>query len=324
MEHGLFEQRPSDHTHGQGCPQCAADTKWKGGRFVDKAKEIHGSKYDYSKAIYIRCDREVIISCPKHGDWKTKPSTHLSGHGCPKCAYEKMTQDGFLQKAFDIHGPKYDYSKTKFLETRKKVTITCTNHGDFEQRASAHLFGSGCPECQHDKRRLTTETFIKRAKEVHGNEFDYSRVEYRLSHDKVTIVCPTHGEFRQKAYSHLQGKGCRLCKYLQHPGGYNYSLFKRDPELAVKPGIFYIVQYTFPNEEFLKIGITMHDAYTRHKSYWSNVLILAEFPMLMGDAFQREQDLLKREDLQKHRYTPRNINAGVTECFTMRAKPLLF
>jgi hypothetical protein len=70
------------------------------------------------------------------------------------------------------------------------------------------LTGCGCPECCE---RKTTEQFIKKAKEVHGDKYDYSKVEYVNNETKVCIICPKHGEFWQKPSNHLQGKGCLDC-----------------------------------------------------------------------------------------------------------------
>ena len=108
-------------------------------------------------------------------------------------------------------------------------------------------------------------------------------------------------------------------------GGYTYNLFRENRKLARSTGIFYIVEYDFPGEEtFIKIGITVHDAYTRHKSHWKRVTILQETVMAMEDAFHHEQLLLHRPDIQEFRYSPRNLNGGVTECFTLGVKPFLF
>ena len=60
-------------------------------------------------------------------------------------------------------------------------------------------------------KKLTTEEFIQRAKEIHGNKYDYSRVEYKSARDYVNIICPRHGVFRQRAYIHLNGSGCIKC-----------------------------------------------------------------------------------------------------------------
>jgi hypothetical protein len=237
----------------------------------------------------------------------------------------KVTTESYIKEARELHGDFYDYSKTVFTASRDPVTITCPIHGDFTHRASAHQQGNGCKHCSDDRRRMTTADFIKKAEKVHGDRYDYSMVDYKSSHEKVTIVCELHGPFQTKAYLHLQHRGCRKCKYLYHPGGYTYDLFKKNRELAESMGIFYIVEYTFPGEApFIKIGITIHDAYTRHKSHWNRVEILQETVMPLEDAFHHEQLLLHRPDIQQFRYKPRNLKAGVTECFTLDVKPFLF
>ena len=54
-------------------------------------------------------------------------------------------------------------------------------------------------------------TFISRAISLHQNKYDYSLVNCKNIRDKVTIICPSHGEFEQRADSHLQGNGCKKC-----------------------------------------------------------------------------------------------------------------
>ena len=60
-------------------------------------------------------------------------------------------------------------------------------------------------------KKLTTEQFVAKAREIHGDKYDYSKVVYSKMHDYITITCPNHGDFLQKAYSHLNGKGCSKC-----------------------------------------------------------------------------------------------------------------
>lgn len=60
-------------------------------------------------------------------------------------------------------------------------------------------------------KKLTTEEFIKRAREIHGDTYDYSKVEYKTTRDKITIICPVHGEFEQSPNNHLRGRGCPKC-----------------------------------------------------------------------------------------------------------------
>ena len=237
-----------------------------------------------------------------------------------------MDTNTFIERARAIHGDAYLYEKTIHPGTRHcKVTITCPIHGDFDHRADMHLQGSGCKKCADAKRRMTTVDFIMKAKEVHGDRFDYSLTDYVSSHEKVKIVCSVHGAFEQKAYRHLQGNGCQKCKSIQHPRGYSYELFKENRELARTMGIFYIVEYAFPGETpFVNIGSTRHDSYTRHKSHWNRVTILLEKIMPLEEAFHEEQIILHRPDIQQFRYTPRNLNTGATDCFTADVKPFLF
>jgi very-short-patch-repair endonuclease len=60
--------------------------------------------------------------------------------------------------------------------------------------------------------KSNTENFIIKAKETHGNKYDYSKVNYTTAHGNVTIICPKHGEFIQNGNGHLKGQGCPVCK----------------------------------------------------------------------------------------------------------------
>lgn len=64
---------------------------------------------------------------------------------------------------------------------------------------------------QPKKRVTDTKSFIARAIEVHGNRYDYSKVDYVKTKDKVFIVCEEHGIFSQTPNAHLSGKGCDSC-----------------------------------------------------------------------------------------------------------------
>ena len=96
---------------------------------------------------------------------------------------KKLTTNEFIKRAVEIHGDKYDYSPTIYKGKRENVDIICENHGIFKQNAGVHLSGSGCKKCHFEevskKRTLTTEDFIKKAKEVHRDKYDYSLVDYK-------------------------------------------------------------------------------------------------------------------------------------------------
>lgn len=222
-EHGKFWQAPNKHLSGQGCPFCrymktSNAVKKNKTQFIEEAKKKHGDKYDYSKVVYINNRAKVCIICHKHGEFWQRPYVHLRGQGCPKCGNEEkrnktaITKEQFIEKAQKIHGDKYDYSKAEYINTETKVCIICPIHGEFWQTPHMHLSERkrGCPICGGTK-RLTTEEFIKKAKEIHGNKYDYSKVKYKNNKTKVCIICPKHGEFWQKPNSHLRGCGCASC-----------------------------------------------------------------------------------------------------------------
>ena len=190
--------------------------------FIERAIKVHGDKYDYSKVEYTNNKTKVCIICPIHGEFWQTPKKHLKGQGCKKCGFKIRTPHGplyskrlttkeFINKAIEVHGGKYDYSKVEYVTMKEKVTIVCPYHGIFLQLPSSHLKGHGCPICAKNK-ELTTEEFIKRAKLIHGNKYDYSKVEYKDIKTKVCIICPKHGEFWQRPSSHLDGQGCPICK----------------------------------------------------------------------------------------------------------------
>ena len=188
--------------------------------FINKARKIHGDKYDYSKVEYINNHTKVCIICPIHGEFWQTPSSHLRGRGCLQCAIEenkknarRFTTDIFKERAKKVHGDKYDYSKVEYVNNTTKVCIICPIHGEFWQTPKGHLRGDGCMRCGRSNHGQfkSLETFINDARQVHGDFYDYSKVEYRGSFEKVCVVCPLHGDFLIRPSDHLQGQGCNKC-----------------------------------------------------------------------------------------------------------------
>ena len=166
--HGEFLQNPRCHwkaVKGIACPKCSRKHRAKiqskifsstTEEFIKKAKIVHGDKYDYSKVDYNGNKKEVIIICPIHGEFLQKPNSHINKKwpsGCRDCYIEKlsMTQEQFIQKAIEVHGNKYDYSKTKYITSKHEIEIICPNHGEFTQKAANHIYiGSGHPACNNN------------------------------------------------------------------------------------------------------------------------------------------------------------------------------
>lgn len=225
--HGDFICRPGNFLHKHGCPECGKlsikeKERYTKEQFIQRANQVHQNYYDYSKVSYTNSKTPIIIICPKHGEFVQIPNSHLQGRGCPKCGIDwtqvnkSLGIKDFVERARKVHGDKYDYSKVEYINQYTPITIICPIHGEFQQIPKDHFNGSGCSICGHLqgglKLRLTTEEFIQKAREVHGDKYDYKEVKYVTSSDSIDIICPKHGAFKQLPYVHLNGAGCPICK----------------------------------------------------------------------------------------------------------------
>lgn len=186
----------------------------KTARFIERARTLHGDRYDYSKVDYRGPRVRVVIICPKHGDFTQTPELHLRPAGCRHCAREKqsMTLESFLRRARERHGDRFDYSRVRFQGSGTPVEIVCSTHGPFEQTPNLHLRTGGCRLCGQ---MLTAERFVADARRVHGDRYDYGKVVYIGIFDPVVIRCELHGEFRQRPSIHKRGAGCPACGALE-------------------------------------------------------------------------------------------------------------
>ena len=226
-EHGDFEITPNHLFKGHGCPKCryikSANSKRRSLEDVVKlAKEVHGSKYDYSQITEYKNDREKYpIVCPEHGIFYMNMNAHIKAkQGCPICgkkqsiAARTTTFEDFLARANEKHNGLYSYPQ-KPQTLSDKIKIICPIHGEFQQVACNHLNGQGCPKCANEKisafKTSNTEAFIEKARKIQGNKYDYSQVVYKSSSEHVKIICPQHGIFFQSPSNHLQGYGCPKC-----------------------------------------------------------------------------------------------------------------
>ena len=168
--------------------------------FIEKAKQIHNDKYDYSKVNYVNSRTKVCIICPTHGEFWQTPHNHLKGYGCAECGKEKshlskMTTEDFIVKSKEIHGNKYDYSKACYKTCDTKVCIICPEHGEFWQTPSNHINGSGCPKCANEKRKNAllkdTKLFIDAATLIHNGKPEdeiislFSKIEHQQHNREI-------------------------------------------------------------------------------------------------------------------------------------------
>ena len=219
-EHGEFWQTPNSHLSGRGCPECfkkrqsvitAERNALTQEDFLERAREAHGNKYDYSLVEYQDSHSKVRIICPKHGEFKQEANNHLQGHGCPKCAAEKIseqnthtTQD-FIRLANELHNNRYDYSKVEYLKAKKKVCIICPEHGEFWQTPDSHLRGAGCPKCNKSHLQRSVADFLTKIGIVFEEEktFDWlvkvrkMPLDFYLPGRNVAIECQGEQHFKK-------------------------------------------------------------------------------------------------------------------------------
>lgn len=209
--------------------------------FIDRARAVHGDKYGYAFSVYSHSHHRVFIYCKKHKSiFSQKPSNHINGNGCPHCSgTKKHNNESFINQARGTHGEKYCYDMVNYINNSTGVIIICHKHGEFTQTPSNHLGGNGCPDCAGVK-KYTNQSFIEKARTIHGHKYNYLSSTYLNSQIKTSIMCPEHGEFKQTPSSHLSGQGC--------PGCANYG-FDR-----TKIGFLYVLRSDCG--QYMKIGIT--------------------------------------------------------------------
>lgn len=131
----------------------------------------------------------------------------------------KLTTAEFIARAIAVHGDRYDYSKTIYVNNSTKVCIICPEHGEFWQLPGNHL-KYNCQKCAGNYLKSKAD-FVTKANKKHGfGRYDYSKVEYINAHTKVCITCPEHGEFWQTPDKHTnEGTACPKCsgKVPVHP-----------------------------------------------------------------------------------------------------------
>lgn len=219
-KHGDFVVAAISHVNKdrRKCPQCPNRSQMTTKEFVKKAIEVHGDRHDYTKTNYKGAHKDVLIRCKRHDcEFWMRPDSHIhQKQKCPQCGLAerlsplRKTTEQFIIKAKAKWEERYDYSITEYKNKITKLKYKCNQHGIIEQLPKLHI-RSGCPYCNgRGISKHTPQTFVEKARARHGDKYDYSKVDLSGIHDKITIVCPLHGEFVQAAYIHFIC-GCPKC-----------------------------------------------------------------------------------------------------------------
>lgn len=277
--------------------------------FIKKAKFIHGNKYDYSLVQYLNNKTKVEIICniEGHKNFMQTPDAHINiGNGCPECKKCKLSYstDTFIKKANKVHSNYYTYQSTVYTLAGNAVTVTCPVHGDFSVRANQHLAGQICMKCDIANKTKSVEEYLLEAAAIHNDKYDYSLVNYTTNKEQIRIVCPMHGEFKQRASDHLAGASCPSCaKYGFQP---NKSAI-----------LYYLKITTDTNQVLYKIGITNRTVNERF-----NLTDLSKIEIVKQKLYTDGAEALKWETKLKRMYKeyqykgPDILSSGNTELFT--------
>ena len=215
-----FYQSPDKHLNGKGCPSCAGNIKKTTEQFIQEAVKIHSNKYSYDQTKYISIHKPVTIYCNNcNKSFSIIAHNHLQGKGCRQCSKnERKTTEQFIQEATKIHGNKCSYNQVKYINNITKIKIYCNICKEyFYQNPREHLkYEHGCKKCAKksmiQKLKMSQEKFIQIAKEIHGNKYNYDKVEYINHITKIKIYCKQCKKyFEQIPNNHIKGAGCKQC-----------------------------------------------------------------------------------------------------------------
>lgn len=263
----------------------------KTAKFIEKAQEIHGDLYDYSKTVYGKNNKEkVIIIDPLFGEFLQSPDKHLEGKGNYKrgrmmaALKLKMTFEKFVEKSREIHKfISYDYSKVVYVNNNTPVIIIDPLFGEFEQRPADHLMGKlGGKRAGNS--RLTRMEFIERSITIHGDLYDYSKVVYINNSTPVIIIDLIYGEFEQRPACHLSGKG--------NP--------KRSKERVAN-------MLRFTKEQFIENAVGVHGVYFDYSKVKYNG---SDIPVIIIDPEHGEFEKTPYEHIHNKSGHPKNTLYG--------------
>lgn len=181
--HGDFSQLADNHLRSGGCNKCAYVQRYKNTRhtperFIEKATSIHKNYYDYSSADYINDNSIVTITCPVHGEFLQRASSHLQGNACNACSMRpRLTTTTFIEQAQNIHGKYYDYSITQIIDSQTRIAIRCPKHGVFPQYPRVHLDGGQCPGCRPRGYSKSALDWLKWIQQVEGIKIQHAETD---------------------------------------------------------------------------------------------------------------------------------------------------
>lgn len=295
--------------------------------FIEKSVKLHGDKYNYSNVNYINAKTKVKIICHIHGEFEQTPDKHLhSKHCCPVCNMEFKLDNIKRHKgiksieSFNSFNNKLlkKFPNIKYHLTEEwkgivntNINVVCDEHGVTQLNCEIALSKQrvySCIKCSETNRVINKshkiDDIIFNLNNIYNMKYSYVFPnEYRTKKDKITIICPIHGEFNRSVTKLLSGQDCSHCKQdalikeNKLVGGYTYQLFNDNPELINKPAKLYYLNIN--NGQLFKIGITINEPNDRiknlkykSKKFIKSCDVIAVKNLTLFEAFNIEQKIL--------------------------------
>lgn len=287
--HGDFETTPHKHVSGgQGCPECGkisrAAKRNKGAQFIERAKAIHGDKYDYSLVDYKTCKDPVEIicnTCGKH--FQQTPDNHINTKkGCPVCGRKKASTEAAksrkgkkvqrctteewikkVLKRYPENAEKYDYSHVVYTKSDERVEIICKTCGRvMHPKACAHFSGQGCKTCAArataSEKAISFQDVVERCRETHGDNYEYFEDSYVNASTPMKIRHKECGNiFMQRPEFHYgKGQGCPRCCHNQSTGEKDVlSFIKGIYSGVVEENAWVLENFKYPSKKKMELDI---------------------------------------------------------------------
>lgn len=221
----------------------------------------------------------MSLNCPRHGPFSARLGDITRGHGCPACGQEKQRQKRMattkvktLEALQRLHPAlTFPYFDEEYAGTTSWVTVRCPLHGDVRKQPHKMITSKqGCPQCGAEastlSRTYTLAEVLDRFKRTHGNRYNYSKVTLSGYMNHVTIICETHGEFRQSPQQHNAGQGCPKCA----PIGRKQNQIKPFGAYVAKASNAHSSKYTYIEDSYTGFSGKVEVVCPVHGSFFAN------------------------------------------------------
>jgi len=167
-----------------------------------------------------------------------------------------------------IHGDKYQYDWSTYVNNSKKMLMICPIHGEFRQKPNNHKNDQGCPICRYIKsaesKSLTTNKQLINFRIIHSDKYNYDWLTYKNNTEKMKMICPIHGEFFQSPNTHKRGVGCPVCGNIKR----NIAITLNFNDVIDMCEIVHDNKYTYDETSYINTMTKMRIICPIHGEFW--------------------------------------------------------